>query len=67
VAIAANPASNGGHLGPEAIERLLNLLVAERQSMRERNAPFEALEVNRKALVHWQRELAEARRLASRK
>jgi hypothetical protein len=53
-----------GRLGPDVIERLLNLLVAERQSLRERNAPREALEVNRMALVHWQQELAESRHLS---
>jgi hypothetical protein len=51
-------------LPPEAIERVINLLVAERQHLREIEAEAEYLEVNRQALVYWQRELVHSRKRA---
>jgi hypothetical protein len=45
-----------------AIERTIDLLVAERQRLREIAAPRDRLESNRCAIAYWHRELAEARR-----
>ena len=49
----------------EAIEKTLDILVVERQRLREQHSAAEALEANRRAILYWQRELAEARRSTS--
>jgi hypothetical protein len=40
-------------------------LVVERQRLHEQHSGPEPLEANRRAIVYWQRELAEARRPTS--
>ena len=52
------------HLPAEAIQETVDVLVIERQHLRERQASRELLEVNRRAIVYWQRELALARHSA---
>jgi hypothetical protein len=49
----------------EAIEKTLDVLVVERQRLQEQQSGPEPLEANRRAIVYWQRELAEARRPTS--
>ena len=49
----------------EAIEKTLDVLVAERQRLHEQRSAPEPLEANRRAILYWQRELAEARRPTS--
>jgi len=49
----------------EAIEKTLDILVVERQRLREQHSAAEPLEANRRAILYWQRELAEARRSTS--
>ena len=49
----------------EAIEKTLDVLIVERQRLHEQHSGPEPLEANRRAIVYWQRELAEARRPAS--
>jgi hypothetical protein len=49
-------------LPSEAIEKTLDSLIIERQRLHERHSGREPLEANRRAIVYWQRELAEARR-----
>jgi hypothetical protein len=49
-----------------AIENVISALVTERQHLRTVGAAREILEANRKALVYWHRELADARRRAAR-
>jgi hypothetical protein len=49
----------------EAIEKTLDVLVLERQRLHEQRSGPEPLEANRRAIVYWQRELAEARRPTS--
>jgi hypothetical protein len=46
----------------EAIEKTLDALVFERQRLHEQHSGPEPLEANRRAILYWQRELAEARR-----
>ena len=46
----------------EAIEKTLEILIVERQRLRERRSNREPLEANRRAILDWQRELAQARR-----
>jgi hypothetical protein len=49
----------------EAIEKTLDVLIAERQRLHEQDSGPEPLEANRLAIVYWHRELAEARRSTS--
>ena len=49
----------------EAIEKTLDVLVVERQRLHEQRSGPEPLEANRRAILYWQRELAEARRPTS--
>jgi hypothetical protein len=49
----------------EAIENTLDVLVVERQRLHEQHSGPEPLEANRRAILYWQRELAEARRKAN--
>jgi len=49
----------------EAIEKTLDVLVVERQRLHEQHSGPEPLEANRRAIVYWQRELAQARRSTS--
>jgi hypothetical protein len=49
-------------LPPVAIERTLDLLIMERQQLREAASGEGQLEANRQAICYWQHELAEARR-----
>ena len=49
----------------EAIEKTLDVLVVERQRLHEQHSGPEPLEANRRAILYWQRELAEARRPTS--
>jgi hypothetical protein len=49
----------------QAIEKTLDVLVVERQRLHERHSGREPLEANRRAILYWQRELAEARRSTS--
>jgi hypothetical protein len=49
----------------EAIEKTLDVLVVERQRLHEQQSGPEPLEANRRAILYWQRELAEARRPTS--
>lgn len=49
----------------EAIEKTLDVLIVERQRLHEQHSGPEPLEANRRAIVYWQRELAEARRPTS--
>ena len=53
------------HLPVEAIEKTLDVLVAQRQHLHEQQSGPEPLEANRRAILYWQRELAEARRPTS--
>ena len=46
----------------EVIEKTLDVLVVERQRLHEQHSGPEPLEANRRAILYWQRELAEARR-----
>ena len=45
----------------EAIEKTLEILIIERQRLHEQRANREPLEANRRAILYWQRELAQAR------
>ena len=45
----------------EAIEKTLEALIIERQRLHERQSGREPLEANRRAILYWQRELAQAR------
>ena len=45
----------------EAIEKTLDVLVLERQRLHEQRSGHEPLEANRRAILYWQRELAQAR------
>ncbi len=45
----------------EAIEKTLEVLIIGRQRLRERQSGREPLEANRRAILYWQRELAQAR------
>ncbi len=51
-------------LPAEAIEKTVDVLVIERQQLRDRDASPEALEANRRAIAYWQHELALARHAA---
>jgi hypothetical protein len=48
-----------------APEKTLDVLVVERQRLHEQYSGPEPLKANRRAIVYWQRELAEARRPTS--
>jgi hypothetical protein len=52
-------------LPAEAIEKTLDVLIIERQRLRERHSGREPLEANRRAIAYWQHELAQARRATS--
>jgi hypothetical protein len=52
-------------LSVEAIEKTLDVLVVERQRLHEQHSGPEPLEANRRSILYWQRELAEARRPTS--
>ena len=45
-----------------AIEKTLEILIIERQRLHEQQSNREPLETNRRAILYWQRELAQARR-----
>ena len=49
----------------EAIEKTLDVLIIERQRLHEQHSGGGPLEANRRAVMYWQRELAEARRARS--
>jgi hypothetical protein len=49
----------------EAIEKTLDILIVERQRLHERQSNRGPLETNRRAILFWQRELAQARRPTS--
>ena len=49
----------------EAIEKTLDVLVADRQRLHEQQSGPGPLEANRRAILYWQHELAEARRPTS--
>jgi hypothetical protein len=53
------------HLPVEAIEKTLDVLVVKRQRLHEQHSGPAPLEANRRAILYWQRELAEARRKAN--
>jgi hypothetical protein len=61
----ARHGSRQTRLPVEAIEKTLDVLVVERQRLHEQRSGPEPLEANRRAIVYWQRELAEARRPTS--
>jgi hypothetical protein len=48
-----------------AIEKTLDSLILERQRLHVQDSSSEALEANRRALIYWYRELADARRATS--
>ena len=48
----------------QAIEKTLDVLIIERQRLHEQHSGGEPLEANRRAIMYWQRELAEARRVS---
>jgi hypothetical protein len=58
----ARHGSRQTRLPVEAIEKTLDVLVVERQRLHEQGSGPEPLEANRRAILYWQRELAEARR-----
>ena len=58
----ARHGSRQTRLPVEAIEKTLDVLVVERQRLHEEGSGPEPLEANRRAILYWQRELAEARR-----
>ncbi len=49
----------------QAIEKTLDVLIIERQRLHERHSGREPLEANRRAIVYWQHELAQARQASS--
>jgi hypothetical protein len=49
-------------LPPEAVERVIDLLVIQRQELKKRHESFELLEANRREIVYWHGRLSEARR-----
>ncbi len=51
-------------LPADAIQETVNVLVIERQQLRDSHASRELLEANRRAIVYWQHELALARHSA---
>lgn len=51
-------------LPARAIQKTVDVLVIERQRLRETEASSELLEANRRAIVYWQHELALARHSA---
>ena len=51
-------------LPARAIQKTVDVLVVERQRLRETEASSELLEANRRAIVYWQHELALARHSA---
>jgi len=61
----ARHGSRQTRLPVEAIEKTLDVLVVERQRLHEQHSGPEPLEANRRAILYWQRELAEARRPTS--
>jgi hypothetical protein len=58
-ALHAAPGAAGLEAG--TIERIVDLLVIQRQEFRQRGAGGEALEANRQQLVYWEQQLASAR------
>jgi hypothetical protein len=52
---------DGEKLSAAAIERIVDLLVMQRQEFRRDGAGGEALEANRRQLVYWEQRLASAR------
>ena len=64
--MAQSEAMHGGRrqtrLPVGAIEKTLDVLIIERQRLHEQHSGGEPLEANRRAIMYWQRELAEARR-----
>jgi hypothetical protein len=44
------------------VQRIFDLLVIQRQELKERQECFDLLEANRREIVYWQGELVEARR-----
>jgi hypothetical protein len=66
--VGQGEAMDGGRqtrLPVEAIENTLDVLVVERQRLHEQHSGPERLEANRRAILYWQRELAETRRKAN--
>jgi hypothetical protein len=64
--VAQSEAMHGGRrqtrLPVGAIEKTLDVLIIERQRLHEQDSGGEPLEANRRAIMYWQRELAESRR-----
>jgi hypothetical protein len=56
------PGRTQSKLPPEAVEHIVDLLVIQRQELKERHECFELLEANRREIVYWQGQLVEARR-----
>jgi hypothetical protein len=55
----------GGMAAVSEIQAIIDYLVQERQTLRDRGGGKEALDANREALVYWQREIGQvAARLA---
>jgi hypothetical protein len=50
----------------EAIEKTVDILVIERQRLRESSPSRDVLEANRRAILYWQHELALARHAGPR-
>ena len=69
VRVAQSETVHGGRrqtrLPVEAIEKTLDSLIIERQRLHEQHSGIEPLEANRRAVMYWQRELAEARRASA--
>jgi hypothetical protein len=57
-----DPGRRESKLPPEAVERVIDLLVIQRQQFKERHECVELLEANRREIVYWHRQLVEARR-----
>lgn len=57
----APPNRRTTRLPADAIQKTVDVLVIERQRMREHAANREQLEANRHAILYWQRELSLAR------
>jgi hypothetical protein len=57
-----DPGRTPSKFPPEAVQRIFDLLVIQRQELKERQECFDLLEANRREIVYWQGELVEARR-----